>query len=192
MKIFRIITYVVLAVLVIVFTAVHGNIVDLDAAVKLQYSQIQVNLQRHVDLLPNYLETVKAQMEHDEVIVSMVTEARALGSKAISSTRNCNVTKAQEAIANYDIDMDNYLNFITEKYPELSSDQDFQDLQDELADTKNRISISYQYYNSAVDRYNRYIDNFPGVLIASIIKAEHAEPFSAIQSSEIAPTISFD
>ena len=88
MKKSRIIIYMILAVMVIFLIAVHGNIVDLREAVKTQYAQIQVNLQRRVDLFPNYLETVKAEMKHDEVIVSMITEARAVGKKTPSLCRH--------------------------------------------------------------------------------------------------------
>lgn len=192
MKKSRIITYVVLATVVIFLIAVHGNIVDLKAAVETQYAQIQVNLQRRVDLLPNYLETVKAEMKHDEVIVSMIAEARAVGSKTLSATTNGNVNNAEEAIANYDIAVDNYMNFISENYPELSAGQAFRDLRDELVGAENRISTSRKYYNEAVERYNRYIGKFPGILIASIMNAEPAELFSAAEGSKIPPTMSFD
>lgn len=163
------------------------------AEVSLQYSQIQVNLQRRVDLIPNYIETVKAEMKHDETIVSMIAQAR---SNVISTMESSNVSENQEAVENaiaeYDVAVDSYLNFVNENYPELSSGKAFQGLRDELAGSENRIAVSRQYYNEAVSKYNLALDIFPGTLLGPIMGFKHAEPFKAVECSEVAPTYSFD
>ncbi len=163
------------------------------AEVTLQYSQIQVNLQRRMDLIPNYIETVKAEMKHDETIVSMIAQAR---SNVISTMESSNVSENQEAVENaiaqYDVAVDSYLNFINENYPELSSGKAFQGLRDELAGSENRIAVSRKYYNEAVSKYNLALDTFPGILLGPIMGFEHAEPFNAVKGSEVAPTYSFD
>ena len=84
------------------------------------------------------------------------------------------------------------MNFIAKNFPELSAGQAFQDLRDELAGTENRVSVSRMYYNEAVDRYNRTIQKFPGIVFANIMDFEPAESFTAVEGSEVSPTVKFD
>lgn len=189
MKKSRIIAYVILAVVVLSLVLNYNSLAKLKNNVELQYAQIEVNLQRRVDLIPNYMETVKGEMEHDEAIMAMITEARAT---VISAMENGNMADTYEANANYDTAVANYLNFVVENYPELSAGDAFQGLRDELAGTENRIAVSRQYYNEAVSKYNNFVDTFPGIIVASITGAKHAELFSAAEGSNVAPTISFD
>lgn len=178
------VAFIVMSVVVAsFFISNYNSLVDLKADVALQYSQIQVNLQRRVDLIPKYLETVKAEVEHDEVIVALIAEARSSGSKVISTTKNSDIAKIEEAITAYDVTVDNYMNIIVENYPELSAGQAFQDLRDELAGTENRISVSRMYYNEAVDRFNRAIQKIPGIIFADIIGFEPAESFTAVDGN---------
>lgn len=187
------VAFIIMSVVVASFFIINYNrLVDLKADVALQYSQIQINLQRRVDLIPNYLETVKAEVEHDEVIVALIAEVRSSGGKVISSAKNGDIAEAEEAITNYDLTVDNYLNFIIKNFPELSAGQAFQDLRDELAGTENRVSVSRMYYNEAVDRYNRTIQKFPGIIFANIMGFEPAESFTAVEGSEVSPTVKFD
>lgn len=199
MKTSRIITYVILAVvvlsLVLTFCLVgslvdtYNNLVDLKADVDLQFSQIEVNLQRRMDLIPNFVETVKGAAEHEEAVFTAIAEAR---SKVIATMESGNIADAEDAIANYETALNRCMEVIVEDYPELTAGQHFTALQDELTGTENRIATSRKYYNEAVDRYHRVIDKFPGILVASIMGFEHVESFQASEGSDVAPTFSFD
>lgn len=189
MKNSRIITYVVLAAVVLTLLFSYNNLIDLKANVGLQYAQIETNLQRRMDLIPNFVATVKGAAEHEKEVFTAIAEAR---SKVTVSMASGNIAEAEEAIANYETALSRCMEVIVEDYPELTSGQHFTALQDELAGTENRIATSRKYYNEAVDRYNRAISKFPGVLFANIMNFEPAELFSAAEGSNVAPTISFD
>lgn len=189
MKTSRIITYVILAVVVLSLLFTYNNLVDLKADVDLQFSQIEVNLQRRMDLIPNFVETVKGAAEHEEAVFTAIAEAR---SKVIATMESGNVADAEEAIANYETALNRCMEVIVEDYPELTAGEHFTALQDELAGTENRIAVSRQYYNEAVDRYNRAIQKFPGVIFANIMGFQPAKSFTAVEGSEVAPSISFD
>lgn len=129
-------------------------------------------------------------MEHDEALVAMIAEGRA---NVISAMESGDMTKTNEAIANYDVAVDNYLNFVIENYPELSAGQAFQDLRDELAGTENRIAVSRRYYNEAVSTYNSARkDGLLATFLANMLGFEEAEYFESAYGSETAPTFSFD
>ena len=189
MKNSRIIIYVILAVVVLSLLSTYNNLVDLKADVDLQFSQIETTLQRRMDLIPNFVATVKGAAEHEKDVFTAIAEAR---SKVTVSMASGNIAEAEEAIANYETALGRCMEVIVEDYPELTSGQHFTALQDELAGTENRIATSRKYYNEAVDRYNRAITKFPGVLFANIMNFEPAELFSAAEGSNVAPTISFD
>lgn len=168
----------------------YKNLAHLEENISLQYAQIEANLQRRVDLLPNYFETVQGQMEHDEALVAMIAESRA---NVISAMENDDMAKADEAMDNYNVAVDNYMNFVIENYPELSAGQAFQDLRDELAGTENRIAVSRQYYNEAVNTYNSARKGgLFATFIANLMGFEEAEYFKSAYGSETAPTFSFD
>lgn len=168
----------------------YKNLAQLEENISLQYAQIEANLQRRVDLLPNYFETVKGQMEHDEALVAMIAESRA---NVISAMENDDMAKADEAMENYNVAVDNYMNFVIENYPELSAGQAFQDLRDELAGTENRIAVSRQYYNEAVNTYNSARkDGLFATFVANLMGFEEAEYFKSAYGTETTPTFSFD
>lgn len=168
----------------------YKNLAQLEENISLQYAQVEANLQRRVDLLPNYFETVKGQMEHDEALVAMIAEGRA---NVISAMKSGDMAQTNEAMANYDVAVDNYMNFVIENYPELSAGQAFQDLRDELAGTENRIAVSRQYYNEAVNTYNSARKNgLFATIVANLMGFKEAEYFESASGSETAPTFSFD
>ena len=197
MKNFAITLSIIVLILILSVSIFYGtinstykNLAQLEENISLQYAQIEANLQRRVDLLPNYFETVKGQMEHDEALVAMIAESRA---NVISAMENDDMAKADEAMENYNVAVDNYMNFVIENYPELSAGQAFQDLRDELAGTENRIAVSRQYYNEAVNTYNSARkDGLFATFVANLMGFEEAEYFKSAYGSETAPTFSFD
>ena len=197
MKNFAITLSIIVLILILSVSIFYGtinstykNLAQLEENISLQYAQIEANLQRRVDLLPNYFETVKGQMEHDEALVAMIAESRA---NVISAMEHDDMTKTDEAMENYNVAVDNYMNFVIENYPELSAGQAFQDLRDELAGTENRIAVSRQYYNEAVNTYNSARkDGLFATFVANLMGFEEAEYFKSAYGSETAPTFSFD
>ena len=197
MKNFAITLGIVLLIIILFVGICYGtinstykNLAQLEENISLQYAQIEANLQRRVDLLPNYFETVKGQMEHDEALVAMIAESRA---NVISAMENDDMAKADEAMENYNVAVDNYMNFVIENYPELSAGQAFQDLRDELAGTENRIAVSRQYYNEAVNTYNSARkDGLFATFVANLMGFEEAEYFKSAYGTETTPTFSFD
>ncbi|MDO5557237.1 MAG: LemA family protein [Clostridia bacterium] len=154
---------IILLVLLLVLVVIYNGLIKSRLKVKNSWSQIDVQLQRRFDLIPNLIETVKGYMEHEKDVLTKVTELRSSWSKASSVTE-----KAQ---------LDNELSgtlktimAISENYPDLKSNQNFSELQEELRNTENKISYARQFYNDSVTLYNTKLEVFPSNIIASIFK----------------------
>lgn len=183
---------IVLVVILIFFgigcASTYNSLVDLEEEVNLQYSQIETNLQRRMDLIPNFVEVVKGYASHEEAVFTEIAEARA---QLAGSMESGDMEDISEASTQLDSALSRLL-VITENYPELQASEHFTALQDELAGTENRIAVSRQYYNEAVNSYNTAIKKFPAVFFANMMGFEEAEYFESAYGSEVAPTISFD
>ena len=184
----RIILYGILAVVVLFLVITFNSLVDLKADVDLQYSQIEIEMQRRVDLIPNFVEVVKGYAEHEETVFAEIAEAR---SKLSTSIQTGDMKSLEEANTAFTSALSRLL-VITENYPTLQASEHFTALQDELAGTENRIAISRENYNMAVTKYNRAIQKFPGAIFANMMGFEPAKSFKAAAGSEVAPSISFD
>lgn len=149
--------------------------------------QIDVQLQRRADLVPNLVATVKGFAAQEERIFTEVTRARA-GLVSANQSRD----PGDQAAANIALTGAlGRLFAVVENYPQLKSDQTFLRLQDELAGTENRVSVARQDYNAAVGTYNTYIRRFPQTLTAKIIGAKPREYFGAPPGSQEAPRVDF-
>ncbi len=149
--------------------------------------QIDVQLQRRADLVPNLVATVRGYAAHEEQIFTEVARAR-------SSLLSANATgnPEQQAIANTQLTGAlGRLLAVVENYPQLKADQTFIRLQDELAGTENRISVARQDYNNAVNAYNAYIRQFPQLITARLTGARPREYFTAPGDAQTAPTVDF-
>ncbi len=163
----KLIAIVVLAVLIlgglIVFGSVKGAYNDLATereAIKAQWAQVDVALQRRADLIPNLVETVKGFAKHEETVFKDIADARS----ALLSAH----TPQDKIQANGRLDTTlGRLLLLQESYPQLRSNENFLRLQDELAGTENRIAVERRKYNEAVQHYNTDIALFPANLIAS-------------------------
>ncbi|MGH9482431.1 MAG: LemA family protein [Terriglobales bacterium] len=141
------------------FTGRYNNMVRMREAIKQTWAEVDVNIQRRADLIPNLVSTVQGFAKQEQKVIGEVTSARA----ALGGARTPQDTMA----ANNQLDGAlSHLLVIVENYPQLRSNQNFLALQDELAGTENRIAISRRQYNLAIQSYDAYIGTFPNNLVA--------------------------
>lgn len=170
--------------LLLIFVPSYNNFVGLEENVDKSYAQIENQLQRRLDLIPNLVNTVKGYAEHEEEVLTAIADARARLAGAESPE--------EEATANSELSGAlSRLLVIVENYPDLKADQQFTQLMDELAGTENRISVARKDYNDQVSEYNRRVKSFPGVLVANITGFDEKEYFEADPSAQNAPEVDF-
>ncbi|MBW2058121.1 MAG: LemA family protein [Deltaproteobacteria bacterium] len=178
---------VILLVVLIFFLSVkstYNRLVALDENVKTAWSQVENQLQRRLDLIPNYVETVKGYAKHEKEVLTEVTEARAkvAGARSIEGKIGAN-NELSSALAR--------LLVVVERYPDLKANQNFLRLQDELAGTENRIAVERRRYNEAVRRYNTAIRSFPTNILARMFGFQRAELFKAPEQAKTPPKVTF-
>jgi LemA protein len=161
---------VAIIVIAVMIISVRNNLIALDESVDEAWAQIETQLQRRMDLIPNLVKTVKGYAKHEKEVFTAVSEAR---SKLLNAK-----TPAQKAEADSLMGQTlGRLLAIAEKYPELKADNSFIRLQDELAGTENRIAVARNRYNSIVKKYNAKIRQFPGSMFAPGLGLEKREYF---------------
>ena len=151
---------------------------------------IEVQLQRRADLIPNLVNTVKGFAAQESEVLTQVTEARAGLSGALARAGGASMAELATANAGLTSALGR-LNVVVEAYPDLKSNENFLRLQDELTGTENRIAVARTDYNSAVETYNAYIRRFPAVVTAKATGAKPREYFEADASAQAAPTVDF-
>lgn len=169
------ITYILIGVgvlFVIYLIATYNGFVVLKTRIQEALSGIDVQLKRRADLIPNLIETVKGYVKHEKEVLQNVTNARSLmmkadglGEKAVANNALTGALKSLFAVA--------------EAYPDLKASTNFQELQQELGDTEDKIAYSRQFYNSNVQDYNVKTATFPSSIIASIFGFKPFEFFAA-------------
>ena len=178
------IALIIIAVLVIVVIAMYNNLVRLRQKVKNSWSQIDVQLQRRFDLIPNLVETVKGYMEHENEVLTRVAELRTswanAGSVAEKASLDNELSGALKTIM-----------AVSENYPDLKASQNFSELQQELQNTENKISFSRQFYNDSVTMYNTKLEVVPSNIIASMFGFKPEELFKA-ESDEARKNVKVD
>jgi LemA protein len=165
----------------------YNTIQTLDERAQGFQSQIEVQLQRRADLIPNLVNTVKGYAAHEEQVLTQVTQARAGLQGAIQSGDAEQMANANTALSG----ALSRLMVVVENYPNLKADQSFRALQDELVGTENRIATARGDYNGAVNEYNAYIRRFPQVLTAKVTGAKPRKYFTAAPGSTEAPKVDF-
>lgn len=163
----------------------YNGLVSADEAVNSAWSQVENQLQRRMDLIPNLVNTVKGYAAHEEEIFTEVTRAR---EKLIGAGSLSEQAQADQELSG----ALSRLLAIAENYPELKADANFRQLSDELAGTENRIAVSRMDYNNAVQSYNTKIRRFPTVIVARIFNFEQKDYFKAEESAKQAPTVDFN
>ena len=171
-------------VLVIAAIALYNNLVKLRNMVDNAWAQIDVQLQRRLDLIPNLVETVKGYASHERGTLDEVTEARAAvvnaGTPAGKMEADNMLTGALKSLF-----------AVAEAYPDLKANVNFQQLQAELSSTEDKISYMRQSYNDTVMKYNTAIQTFPAVLFAGMMGFSQRESFDAAAGSDVAPKVQF-
>jgi|SRR3954447_19411745 LemA protein len=166
----------------------YNRIQSLDEAAASAQGQIEVQLQRRADLIPNLVNTVKGYAQHEEAVFTQVAQARSGLLGAVQS-------KDPEAMANANAQLTTALGrllVVSEAYPQLKADQGFLKLQDELTGTENRIAVARNDYTQAVNTYNAYIRQFPAVVTAKVSGAKPRKYFAATGAAQQGPpTVDF-
>ena len=166
----------------------YNQIQTLDERVNQAQGQIQTQLQRRADLIPNLVNTVKGVTKQEDTVFISIANARARLGGAIQSG-NVRQMAAADSVLSQGLGR---LLAIAENYPQLQSSQNFRDLQTQLEGTENRISVSRQDYNNAVGEYNSYIRRFPYNLTAKVFgMGKPRDYFEASQGAAQAPPVSF-
>ncbi len=182
--------YIVLAIVVVLAIAVIGiynGLVRGRNQVKNAWAQIDVQLKRRYDLIPNLIETVKGYVKHERETLEAVTTARNLAQKLASSGAGERARVEGELTSAL-----GRLLAVAEAYPDLKANQNFLALQEELTSTENKIGFSRQFYNDSVLRYNNQTQQFPSNVVAGMFGFQRAEFFETKAEIEReAPKVSF-
>lgn len=168
-----IIGVVVLIVLIVIyFISMYNSFVKLRNSVKDQWSQIDIQLKRRFDLIPNLVETVKGYATHEEETLQKVIEAR---NSYQSASSHEDAMKADSELTK----SVSKLFALAENYPDLKANQNFVSLQNEISSTEEKIAYARQFYSDAVLKYNNSIQVFPGSMVASMFGFKEEKYFEA-------------
>jgi LemA protein len=181
----------------------YNRIQELDERAEQARADVGVQLQARNQRIPNMVATVRGAAEFERGTMTDVARARAgqlaAAEQQLTSARGQveqavqaqDVERMQAADAAVARQIGTYLNIAVEAYPQLRATQNFQGLQDQLAESENRIAVARQDYNEAVQRHNTYIRQFPQVITARMSGAERKEPYRAPANAEETPTVDF-
>lgn len=179
-----------IAVLVIVFMmygflrGTYNTFVTLDESVKASWAQVENQLQRRYDLIPNLVETVKGFAQQERDVFLGVTEARSKVGRASNIPEQITANNELSGALSR-------LLLVVERYPDIKSNQNFMRLQDELAGTENRIAVERRRYNETVREYNVAIRTFPNNLLAGMFGFDKAAFFEVPEAAKAVPSVSF-
>ncbi|MDD1504058.1 LemA family protein [Lysinibacillus sp. CNPSo 3705] len=175
---------IILVVLALLFIPKYNSLVTAEESVDSKWAQVENQLQRRYDLIPNLVESVKGYANHEKEVIASITEARAQMGSAQSPK--------EQAVANDALNGAlSRLLVVVENYPNLKADANFRQLMDELAGTENRLAVAREDYNNEVQTFNKTVKRFPGNLIAGMFGFEQKEYFKAAAGAEKAPSIDF-
>lgn len=178
------ITFGVIIVLALMLISGYNNLVSMNENVTGKWAQVENQLQRRADLIPNLVNTVKGYAAHEQEIFTALADARAklAGAKTVGETAEANAAM-ESALSR--------LLVVVENYPNLKADANFRQLMDELAGTENRLATSRKDYNDAVQAFNAKIKRFPTSLYAGMFGFDEREYFQAEEGAKTNPTIDF-
>lgn len=185
MKKTGIIIGIILVILGISIGGSYNNLVGLNEMVENRWSQIETNLQRRADLIPNLVATVQGYAVHEEAIMTEIAQSR---SRLIGAGSAADKAEADQQLNS----ALSRLLAVVENYPNLKADANFRQLQDDLAGTENRIAVARRDYNDSVQEYNARIKRFPTVIWASMFGFTPHEYFEAKDGAQEVPQVEFD
>ncbi len=185
------VVWIVLGVILVIVLAIGGalvskwnQLVSLDTDVKSKWAQVDNQLQRRSDLIPNLVETVKGFAAQERTIVETIANARARLAGAGSVSDKINASNDMTSALSR-------LLVVVENYPQVKSDATFQRLMDELAGTENRLAVERKRYNDAVQVYNVNVRQFPGNMLAGFLGFREQPFFEAPASARQLPQVKF-
>lgn len=179
-----IIVIVVVVLVILWFIGTYNTLVKLRNRVKDQWSQIDVQLKRRFDLIPNLVETVKGYAKHEKQTLEDVVKARNNFTTA--------TTPEEEMKASGELTKClSKLMMLTEAYPDLKSNENFMSLQNDLKDAEDKISMMRQFYNDTVMNYNNKIETIPSNIVANLCHFEKSTFFEIAEKEKEAPKVSF-
>ena len=171
----------------------YNDMVELDENVNREWSQVENQYQRRLDLIPNLVNVVKGYASHEKETLEGVIEARAKATQTTIDPSNM----TEEQLANFQKAQDglsgalNRLMVVVEKYPELKANENFLQLQAQLEGTENRITVARKSYNDAATIYNKLVRRFPNNMLAGIFAFSVRPQFKAQEGAESAPAVQF-
>ena len=174
----------IVVIVVLVFFSYYNRIIRLENRIDNSWAQIDAQLRRRSDLIPNLMETVKGYMTHEREVLENVTKARAALMSAKTPQKN--------------IEADNMLTgalkslfAVAENYPNLKANENFMQLQDELSNTENKIAFSRQHYNDSVLSFNNTIETYPGIIFARRMGKKEREMLQIPEAAREVPKVKF-
>lgn len=182
--IFIIVLIVIIAFLIFTVVHMYNRLVSLRNRVKNSYAQIDVQLKRRNDLIPNLVETVKGYAAHEKGVLEEVTKAR-------SNVMNASNVKEASDANNQLTGALKTLFAVAENYPDLKANSNFQQLQEQLSETEDKISYSRQFYNDTVLMYNNACQQFPSNMLAKLFGFKEEAFFEADVASREVPKVEF-
>jgi len=180
----ELIVIVIAAAVLIWLIAMFNGLVAMRNQVQNAWSQIDVQLKRRHDLIPNLVETARGYMQHERSVFEAVTEAR---SQAMAAGENVSQRNTAELLLTAALGK---LFAVVENYPQLRAVESFQLLQEELSSTENRIAFARQFYNDEVMKYNTAQSTFPRILFAGLLGFSRASMFAGTDADRAAVQVS--
>lgn len=184
---------IIVAILVVAIVLMYNGLVKARTYTQESWSQINVQLKRRNDLIPNLVNTVKGYATHEKETLSKVVELR---NQLVDQTKVADLSTAQRQAAmqtsNQLSDTLKSIFALSENYPDLKANQEFNKLMEELTNTENKIAYSRQLYNSSVASYNIKLQSFPSNLVAGIGGFKAVDYLQVPEEETAAPKVSFD
>ena len=179
-----IILIIIVILFLLIYVGYYNKIIRMENRIDNSWAQIDVQLRRRAELIPNLIETVKGYMKHEKEVLENVTKARTALMNAKTPQKN--------------IDADNMLTgalktlfAVAENYPDLKANQNFIQLQDELTNTENKIAYSRQHFNDSVLAFNNTIETFPGLWFAKRMGKKTREMLQIPEATREVPEVKF-
>jgi LemA protein len=162
----------------------YNHAIQLNQAVKRQWADVDVQLERRFDLIPNLVETAKgAGLQEQKVYLGIAEARKSYGGAKTVADKVDSATQVESALSR--------LLVVMENYPQLRSNEAYQKLQDSLEGTENRIAVARGRYNQAVETLNNFILGFPGAIYGSLAGVHEAKPFEVAPEAKEAPKVDF-
>ena len=176
-------TIAVIAVLLLYFIAVYNGLIASRNQVREAWATVDTQLKRRYDLIPNLIETVRGAAKHESETLAAVTNARNAAMSATGPMSADAQNKLTQTLKS--------LFAVAESYPDLKANQNFLELQRELADTENKIQATRQFYNTVVMGLNTQIEQFPSNIIANMFNITPEKMFEIDEAEKVAPKVQF-